>query len=637
MTNTRFDKLAGDKLPQFLKAEAPKLVKFIEAYYEWMQGGGNALHAIDNIRANKNVDETTNSLLNQFHNEFMKYVPRNIVVDKKLILKHIKDLYLSKGTEKSFRLLFKILYDEDIFFYYPKEDVLRVSDGKWSVEKSIRVNVGSGLAGINGLPIKGQTSEATAIIEYSVQFNVGSNTTVEIFLSNIKGAFQIGEDVIITKEDSSTITRTLFTVLSGATIDDAGTGYSPGDVLSISGGGGDDAEIEVETVADGVIDAITINAGGSNYVVGDPLVFSNVLGSNSARAKVSSVDGSGAITGIDLISKGFNYKEFPTITVTSDAGTGADLSPNSSTIGGIKSLKINNFGLNYSTNPTIDASGQGNGDASITAVLGTLCKYPGKWINNDGFISSNNFIQDSFYYQDYSYVIRSSRTASEYRDILINTVHPAGMEFFGELEVLLELDLRLFDSHGEDVNDVVTLNGITQSYHKTLIKTLETENNTNIGAYDSSLIFKTFNVDVPSIGMTYREFDYLKQYDETPGGDYGFINAEDFSDSNLDNPFDFAVLSYLTHAIEIYYIINSDVNLQIDVVDGSLESQLQTVISEPQSLGPTYQDFDTNKTFYTNNLDYSIFSSLTFDDFIGENKYRRFDYGVLTELEVPQV
>ena len=61
----------------------------------------------------------------------MADIPENMLTDKRLLLKRIKDLYTSKGSQKSYDLLFRILYNQDIDFYYPGEDILRASDGRW--------------------------------------------------------------------------------------------------------------------------------------------------------------------------------------------------------------------------------------------------------------------------------------------------------------------------------------------------------------------------------------------------------------------------------------------------------------------------------------------------------------------------
>ena len=61
----------------------------------------------------------------------------------------------------------------------------------------------------------------------------------------------------------------------------------------------------------------------------------------------------------------------------------------------------------------------------------------GYWSTTRGFLNSNKYIQDSYFYQDYSYQIKVATVLSDYRSILYNTFHPAGSEMFGEYQLIL--------------------------------------------------------------------------------------------------------------------------------------------------------------------------------------------------------
>jgi len=65
------------------------------------------------------------------------------------------------------------------------------------------------------------------------------------------------------------------------------------------------------------------------------------------------------------------------------------------------------------------------------------------YVDNFGFFSSdrgklsnaNQRLQDSYFYQDYSYVIRSKTSINEWRNLIKRTTHPAGFQMFGEMVV----------------------------------------------------------------------------------------------------------------------------------------------------------------------------------------------------------
>lgn len=59
----------------------------------------------------------------------------------------------------------------------------------------------------------------------------------------------------------------------------------------------------------------------------------------------------------------------------------------------------------------------------------------GYWTGTDGFLSSDKRIQDSYYYQDFSYVLKTEVPIQEYYATIKETLHPAGFQIFGELQL----------------------------------------------------------------------------------------------------------------------------------------------------------------------------------------------------------
>jgi hypothetical protein len=68
-----------------------------------------------------------------------------------------------------------------------------------------------------------------------------------------------------------------------------------------------------------------VSSGGTGYVVGDILTFSNPgAGGTVATARVATVN-AGVITGVQLTNPGSGYSSMPTVASTSGSGTGAGL------------------------------------------------------------------------------------------------------------------------------------------------------------------------------------------------------------------------------------------------------------------------------------------------------------------------
>ena len=76
-----------------------------------------------------------------------------------------------------------------------------------------------------------------------------------------------------------------------------------------------------------------------------------------------------------------------------------------------------------------------------TATIGTQITTAGKYINQDGHLSEGSKkIQDSLYYQDYSYVVRVSESINKWRDAIKRAVHPSGFYVTGEVNIQTRLD-----------------------------------------------------------------------------------------------------------------------------------------------------------------------------------------------------
>jgi hypothetical protein len=526
----------------------------------------------------------------------MRYIPKNIDADKRLLLKHIKDFYRAKGTEKSVRFLLNAMFHADSSFYYPKQDILKVSDGKWYIQKSLRVGdlqingeANSEFSALNhfvNTRITGQTSNATAIVERADRFFIDGTQVDEIVLSNINGDFSDGEDILALFDDIESTSNVSATIFSGLlniiNVIDGGEGYQLGDPAVVVSSMGSGAVATVSEVTTGNLVSIAILQQGAGYRVDDYVlvtgggpaslaanavvteveltgevhptsynlvssiiefeantiysnaVFSNLNGSNAnvtyanalsfyvfantgpagiievnnpggnftsppeisilantqilalgilgrmeivnpglayeandiisfvqvpgcygtgAVAKVATVNANGAITSVSFDTMagfppggvGYSNDALPTtiidtangvnanVSVVCILGTGAEMRSDRSTIGSIVRITVSNRGSGYDQNTTIDLTGSGDGNATATAaVLEGLITYPGRWLNDDGQISSYNFLQDRDYYQNYSYVVRTTKPLENYRRILKDLTHPAGTKLFGE-------------------------------------------------------------------------------------------------------------------------------------------------------------------------------------------------------------
>jgi hypothetical protein len=68
---------------------------------------------------------------------------------------------------------------------------------------------------------------------------------------------------------------------------------------------------------------------------------------------------------------------------------------------------------------------------TMTAASPVITR-PGRWLDNKSQISSDQILQDSFYYHRYSYVIKSRINRNLWYRSILNHIHPAGTRFFSE-------------------------------------------------------------------------------------------------------------------------------------------------------------------------------------------------------------
>jgi hypothetical protein len=63
----------------------------------------------------------------------------------------------------------------------------------------------------------------------------------------------------------------------------------------------------------------------------------------------------------------------------------------------------------------------------------------GNWTTTDGMADELKYLQDSYFYQKFSYVLKTGVDVADWKDSFNRLVHPSGFIFFGELYVFITL------------------------------------------------------------------------------------------------------------------------------------------------------------------------------------------------------
>ena len=78
-------------------------------------------------------------------------------------------------------------------------------------------------------------------------------------------------------------------------------------------------------------------------------------------------------------------------------------------------------------------------DKTLIPSSGNYDTSQNRYLDNRGFLSDRIKLQDSFRFQKFSYLIKTGKNVSDWKDVYDKLVHPAGFIFFGEILILLNL------------------------------------------------------------------------------------------------------------------------------------------------------------------------------------------------------
>ena len=376
MSKNELSSKVEQQFPEFVREENPGAIAFLEAYYTWLENDFGSISPMD-LRSVYDLDQSMEEFVDHFRAQYLLNFPKSLAenadgqaVNEKNLIKNIKDFYLAKGSEISYKLLFRILYDVNVETYLPKTDILVASGGNFVQQTSIRVTnlLGKDIYKAIGQQVTQVNQNTQQVLGYArcervVRFREGNYDIAELFLADIQGSFDNGFSIQFTKDDVIYKEEDTYSVVSGITIDSEGLGH----------------------------------------IVGERVTISSPTGVG-AIGEVSRVGLNGEVKKVRMINFGARYNTPGDITVTFEETTAEQ----------------------ESLTP-VSATG--------TAQTGGLCQYEGFYSDNSGHISSNKVLQDNIYYQHYSYVLKSEIVISRYKEFVKNLIHPAGMAFFGAVDI----------------------------------------------------------------------------------------------------------------------------------------------------------------------------------------------------------
>lgn len=408
-TDEKLPVKVANSLPEFFQEEFPTFQKFIDTYYQFQLQSREGYNKIGSI---KDIDEVGAKYLEAFYKTFANQMPVFPYMGMADFVRNARKFYVSKGSEESYRFLFRIMFGVELEFKYPKENMFKPSSGKWSQRVTVYVRI-----------ISGSISAAL-----------------------------IGKKLLVKDLTGSTVALVVrsYTQKAGAVY-----------------------EIEVDNfIAQAVV------AGARVFALMDPTTLAYTL-----QGEITTT-----ISDYSVVAPGIDFRLGSVHEYTSPAGVLSYRVTALDSNKGIKRIEFLTFPGEYTSGPVnhiVDG-------ATIQFKSNSINRYSGYYENTDGFLSNNSKLQDSYFYQIFSYVIKSRVSRELYEDLITRILHPAGLIMFSEYEKLGEHQVNIQSSADIDRSlDILDPISIYDSF----VRTIDADRVFT----DSILITETFSINVGKV------------------------------------------------------------------------------------------------------------------------------------------
>ena len=488
------------QLPEFIREEYPLFKSFMEAYYEFLENKQNGVDndlitRAKNLKNISDIDLSLDDFEQQFIQTYVNLFPQNTEVTKDFLIKNSLALYKAKGTENSFKFLFRLLFNEELEYERPSDNILKTSDGLWKVENAFRAHL-SGNEISQTIIADGET------LYFDMLYSLKEDewTTWTLFIDGVDyGYISLGDSVNPGFLHFATTDQQKFFLMQWRVGTPINTPVPEGTELKIyyndfqnfnpkifnnkkltgvySGASFVIEDAVIENYLENKTIKFTLDSKSlnGNFIRNEPVEISTYNDFNKpvtvrlnhfSGIKNISIDSSGPYsnsynvgdqlsfnTGEDLWVdwpldiyqwEGFLYKKTkPSAIVESVDSSGK-----------IQSILLTRSGRNINEVFSVSSPDYGDSNASFTASLTDVIEsLPGNYHSEKGLLSSPyNKIQSQTYYHNYSYITKSKIEFSRYKNIFKSILHPAGFQHYGDWYKLSTFDEKSIQTVGETTN-----------------------------------------------------------------------------------------------------------------------------------------------------------------------------------------
>lgn len=421
------DVLVTNDIPQYVRELYPNFVQFLKGYYEWLELEGNPYERIKNHLDYEAFEKSLDLYVKAMESEYLNEIPIEAISNPQFFIEWSRKFNLAKGAKESYQFLFKLLFGEQTTdIYLPKDNILRTSDGVWISGQNVMLvtNNGNPDALIYKQIVQkreiyaGHYETATAIVDsYTISY-VNEFNIVQLVLTNIEGTFLAGYP--ITDADGNNSVWPIPSIV-GFDITNGGENFAVNTPVELNSSDWNGTFQQTYVVSEtGKIDTqLTMSANKS--------LVSIVINSQTLDPSKYDFDGqfltsTSFVIGLSVqvtFSNAYSGK----FTISAVDSTGKVLKIN---------VLENPIAISGTSIPLTFSSTLAS-DLDAKAIVGVVRPLPGYYSGDKGQLSTDMYLEDSNYYQEYSYVIKTSQDIQKYADLVKNVLHPAGFKMFGNI------------------------------------------------------------------------------------------------------------------------------------------------------------------------------------------------------------
>lgn len=185
--------LIANQVPDYIRAEFPQFVLFLEKYYEFLDQDGEANNVLLNASSFSDVNNTLDVFLPSFREQYLQMFPKDSLITDRRLIKFIREFYEAKGSEESILFIFRTFFNEHVDIIYPSTFVLKASDGVWINREKMRITTDDTIS-LDPFALKGKRAKIYSYLD------IGSVSTFEIHDITVEEVTRLAYSTVPTYE-----------------------------------------------------------------------------------------------------------------------------------------------------------------------------------------------------------------------------------------------------------------------------------------------------------------------------------------------------------------------------------------------------------------------------------------------------